>query len=246
MSETRVSPQQFIAGLLRSNITDYNATARDEAGLSVNFIYPDKPRLLNLSAKVQNFPRVAVTKMSINSKGDVGMAGTETEDNVSLLINIYTVKEDIVTVRTSGPESHTYSTGTDIYILSALPASLITLVTGTLNEGAHTFVKGTDYSINDSTGKGRYNSIDWNQGGDTPDDSTVFGVTYSRVLSGVTLAEYIGQDIHIYLRDNWRDDCVPTLFDYILVREPTVISSQDERIQRCELQVQFTGINIGD
>ena len=246
MSETRISPQHFIAGLLRNNITDYNATARANAGLSSNFIYPDKPRLLNLSHKVQNFPRVSVTRMSLNSKGDVGMGGTETEDTVSLLINVYTIKEDIVTVRTSGPEGHTYSSGTDVYILSALPASLITTVTGTLDGVAHTFVKDTDYSINDSTGTGRYNSIDWGHDGDTTAASHSFRVTYTRVLSGVTLAEYIGHDIHIYLRDNWRDDCAPTLFDYILAREPTVISSQDERVQRCELQVQFTGINIGD
>lgn len=246
MSESRISPQSFISGLLRQNIIDYSSSARSGANLSANWIYPDKPRIENLSGNHFNFPRCSVMKMAINSKGDLGAGGTETEDMVNLLINVYTIKEDIVVVRTETEESHTFEDGTDEYTLNSLPASLILTVTGTLDSGANTFISGTDYTLTDADKDGRYDTIDWSAGGDVPDDGTAFLVTYIRVLAGADLAEYIAHDIHIYLRDNWRIDTVPILFDYKMIREPTPISSMNDRIQRCEMQVQFTGVNIGD
>ena len=246
MSESRISPQEFISGKLRIALTDYNSTARAAAGLSANWIYPDKPRILNLEGNQHNFPRVSVTALPKSSKGDLGAGGTETMDMANLLINIYTIKDEPLVVRTTSAESHTFNDGTDEYTLNSLPASLITTITGTLGSSPNTFVSGTDYTLTDSDGDGRYDTIDWNAGGNDPDDGTAFLVTYTRVLSGATLAGYIAQDINIYLRDNWRDDLVPTLFDYVLVKDAGSLSSMDDRIQRSEMQVQFTGVNIGD
>ena len=246
MSESRISAQEFISGKLRGTLTDYNATARAAAGLSTNWIYPDKPRILNISGNKHNFPRVSVTTLPKISKGDLGAGGTETEDVVNLLINVYTIKDEPITVRTTSTESHTFEGGTDEYTLNSLPASLILTVTGTLDSSPKTFVSGTDYTLTDSDNDGRYDTIDWSAGGNNPDNGTAFLVTYTRVLSGATLAEYIAQDINIYLRDNWRTDLVPTLFDYIQIKDAGSLSSMDDRIQRSEMQVQFTGVNIGD
>lgn len=246
MSESRISPQEFISGKLRGVLTDYNSAARAAAGLSINWIYPDKPRIMNISKNNHNFPRISITALPKISKGDLGAGGTETEDVTNLLINIYTIKDEPITVRTTSDESHTFEDGTDEYILNSLPASLILTITGTLSSSLNTFILGTDYTLKDSDGDGRYDAIDWSVGGSNPDNGTAFLVTYTRVLSGATLAEYIAQDIHIYLRDNWRTSLVPTLFDYIQIKDAGSLSSMDDRIQRSEMQVQFTGINIGD
>ena len=64
MADEAITPQQFVSGKLRNNITDPNSTNRAAAELSANWIYPDKPRLLALSGNENNFPRIAVTKMN--------------------------------------------------------------------------------------------------------------------------------------------------------------------------------------
>lgn len=246
MAEERVTPQEFISGKLRGNITDPNATARASAGLSVNWIYPDRPLIKNLSANENNFPRISVTRLDIGSQGDIGIGGTETYDDVNLLINVWTIREKAQTVVSTSDESKTFLIGTDIYNLNNLPVSSISSVTGTLSSAAHTFVKGTDYQLVDDDGDGRFDSIDWSLGGDDPDNNTAILVTYVRSLSGYALAEYLAQSAHIYLRDNWRTDIAPTLFDYVRTREPAFIEEMDGRIERVEIQVKFDGINIGD
>ena len=147
MSESRISAQEFISGKLRGTLTDYNSIARAAANLSTNWIYPDKPRIMNISKNKHNFPRVSVTALPKISKGDLGAGGTETEDVVNLLINIYTIKDEPITVRTTSDESHTFEDGTDEYTLNSLPASLILTITGTLDSSPNTFVSGTDYIL---------------------------------------------------------------------------------------------------
>jgi len=246
VTDTRVSPQEFITGLLRANLTDYNATARASAGLSSNWIYPDRPLLAAMIDNENNFPRLSVTRMDTSSKGDIGMGGTETEDTVILLVNAYTIKTKLCTVRTETNESHTFASGTDEYTLDVTPATNITEVTGTLSSSAHTFILDTDYQLIDADSDGRFDSIDWGLGGDVPDDTTDFYVDYVRKLEGDILAEYIIDDVNIYLRDNWRDDTVPTLFDYINVRKSAIADEMSGRIKRCELQIRLGGVNIND
>lgn len=247
MTDSRVSPQEFITGLLRANITDPNATARAAAGLSSNWIYPDRPLLAAIVNKEDNFPRISVTRMDTSSNGDIGMGSTETEDSVTLLINVYTIKtKPLITVNTVTNESHAFASGTDEYALSETPATSITEVTGTLSSGAHTFVETTDYLLIDNDSDGRFDSIDWGQGGDTPDDTTDFYVDYVRKLEGDTLAEYLVSSVNIFLRDNWRTHTVPTLFDYQNVRISQVMDEIGGRIKRCEIQIKLIGININD
>ena len=69
MSESRISAQEFISGKLRVALTDYNSTARVAAGLSTNWIYPDKPRIMNISGNKHNFPRVSVTALPKKEQG---------------------------------------------------------------------------------------------------------------------------------------------------------------------------------
>jgi len=247
MTDSRVSPQEFITGLLRANITDPNATARAAAGLSSNWIYPDRPLLEAIVNNENNFPRISVTRMDTSSMGDIGIGGTETEDTVTLLINAYTIKtKPLLAVNTVSNESHTFAAGTDEYALDETPVTGITEVTGTLSSAAHTFVETTDYLLIDNDSDGRYDSIDWGQGGDTPDDTTDFDVDYVRKLEGDTLAEYLVGSVNIFLRDYWRTHTVPTLFDYQNVRISSVLDEIGGRIKRCEIQIKFTGINISD
>ena len=247
MTDSRVSPQEFITGLLRANITDPNATARAAAGLSSNWIYPDRPLLSAMVDNENNFPRLSVTRMDTSSMGDIGMGGTETEDSVTLLVNAYTIKtKPLIAVNTVTNESHTFASGTDDYALDETPVTGITEVTGTLSSGAHTFVETTDYQLIDNDSDGRYDTIDWSPGGDDPDDTTDFYVDYVRKLEGDTLAEYIVGDVNIFLRDYWRTYTVPTLFDYQNVRISPILDEIGGRIKRCEIQIKFTGINISD
>ena len=246
MTDSRVSPQEFITGLLRANITDPNATARAAAGLSTNWIYPDRPLLAAMVDNENNFPRISVTRMDTSSMGDIGVGGTETEDSVTLLINIYAIKNKLCTVKTVTNESHTFASGTDKYLLDDTPATGISEVTGTLSGVPHTFVITTDYLLIDNDSDGRYDSIDWSPAGDNPDDATAFLVDYVRKLEGDTLVDYLADSVHIYLRDNWRTAIVPTLFDYINVRKSAVMDEIGGRVKRVELQIKLKGVNISD
>lgn len=243
MADEAVTPQEFISGKLRGNITDPNATARAAANLSTNWIYPDKPRLLALSGNENNFPRISVTKMGLSTIQEIGMGGSETEDGVDLLINVYTIKDKLLTVKETTEEEHTFATGTDTYALTNTPLTSITAVTGIVSGDPHTFTT-SDYQITDDDSDGRFDSIIW-LGVVLPDDATAFKVTYRRQLSGQALVEYLAQKVHEYLRDNWRTAIVPTLYDYFKIRT-SLLEELDGRIQRNELQVKFKGINIGD
>jgi hypothetical protein len=125
MADEAVTPQQFVMGKLRTNITDVNATARVAAGHSASWIYSDKPKLFALISDNDNFPRISVTRMSLGMEKELGMGGTETEDFVHLLINVYTIKDRPLTVKTTTNEEHVYATGTSVYALTNTPASII-------------------------------------------------------------------------------------------------------------------------
>lgn len=242
MADEAVTPQQFITGKLRANITDVNATARVAAGHSTSWIYPDKPKLFALISDNDNFPRISVTRMSLGMEKELGMGGTETEDFVHLLINIYTIKDRPLTVKTTTDEEHTYDTGTSVYALTNTPASVISSVSGTVSGEDYDFA-ATDFQIIDNDSDGRFDSLQWLV--TTPDDTTTFSITYTRTLPGELLGEYLALKIHQYLRDNWRTDLIPTLYNYFKVGIKDM-DQLDGRIIRIELQVKFNGVNIGD
>lgn len=64
------------------------------------------------------------------------------------------------------------------YLLDKAPVDRVDRIDGTLDGRDHTFVKGTDYQVIDTNGDGELDTIDWDVGGDQPDDNTDFFVTY--------------------------------------------------------------------
>lgn len=236
----RVFPPEFISGILRAEITDVN-TSR-----SSNWIYPDKPRLLQISANRNNFPRVGIVEMRPPSTvRELGIGGTETEDEVTLGINVYTVKEQLLTV-TSTSQSFTFDVeDSDLSVQLTVEPITTATVTGTVGGVAYTFIKEQDYILIDNNSDGRYDGIQWTTDGDKPDDETSFTVTGIRQLAGEDLSRHLAHTIHMYLRDNWRDDIAPTLYGYQKLDMNTV-PELDGTIARTELRVKFSGINIGD
>ena len=237
MALSEVSIEDRIVGLLRQHIPDYQAR-------SSNWIYADRPLVEKLIGNKANFPRISVEPMASNSIQQIGVNTTELEEAVSLLINVWCVKDDPLDVLNTVAESHTFDDTEDIYALINIPASKITAVTGTVSGNAYTFAS-TDYTILDNDSDGMYESIQW-LGLNDPDDATAFLVTYARVAEGIELAKYVGLQVHQYLRDNWQDDLVPYIHNYKKIAGRPVTFEQSIGVYRYELQIGFTGINIGD
>lgn len=89
-------------------------------------------------------------------------------------------------------ESHTFSTGTDIYPLNkgvSMVNDGISQVTGTLNASSTTFVEDTDYQEVDNDTDGSDDAIDWSLAGDDPDDGTDFFVTYE-ITEDIEIDQY--------------------------------------------------------
>ena len=70
-------------------------------------------------------------------------------------------------------ESHTFSTGTDIYALDYTTGINVTKITGIVGGSPHTFVLTTDYLVLSSPAR-----IDWSPAGTNPDNTTDFLVDY--------------------------------------------------------------------
>lgn len=235
----KVEPDVRIAGVLQANLTDY------QSGRTGRWVWAGRPDLEKLINDTSNFPLISVESMGTNTLQQMGTDTDEVEDKLSLLINVWCVRKDFKDVISTTDESHTFATGTDEYTLTNIPASSISSVTGTLSSVAHTFVKDTDYQIYDNDGDGLYDSIQW-LGVDTPDNSTTFLVTYARILEGQDLANYIALEAHIYLRDNWKDDLAPILYNYVRSGWESPKFEQGIGLFRKELKCDFKGLNIGD
>lgn len=236
MSLSEVSIEDRIVGVLRQNISDPQTR-------SSKWIYADRPLVEVLIGSKLNFPRISVEPMNISSIQQIGVDTDALEESVSLLINVWTVRKDILPIQTTSAESHTYSTGTDTYSLTNIPLSQISSIEGTVGGTPYTFA-ATDYTILDSDGDGLYDSVQWLV--TTPDDATSFEVSYVRVAEGLELAKHIALQIHQYLRDNWKTDLMPQFYDYQRQGLRPILFEQNIGIFRCELQVGFKGINIGD
>lgn len=239
-----VSLSQFIVGKLRINLTDYNSNRGSQFG---NWIYPDSPMIVKLLNNASNFPRISVESISHSTSGEMGMQDTSHEETETLKITVWSVKNLICTVESTIAESHTFITNTQIYPLTNLPFSTISLVTGTLaTVPDHTFVSGTDYQVKDNGGDGFLDSIEWLTTGNEPDNGTDFDVSYNRKASSTELARLIGQNVNEYLRDNWRGWSEHNVWSYRMISANPIPFDEEIGIYRYELQVQFTGINIGE
>lgn len=81
---------QILSDLLREEITDPNTV---RGALGTQWIYPDIPRIMDLSEDKNNFPRVSIVEIGISSNGDLGMGSTETEDVVTLSVDVWAYQD---------------------------------------------------------------------------------------------------------------------------------------------------------
>ena len=234
MSLKNIDAAQYITGKLRQNLTDYNSSAR--AGSFGNWIYPDRPMLMKLISNKNNFPRISVEQGNINTVNEIGFGCSDMEESVTLTINIWTMREVLCEVSRTTDETHTYETGTSIYTLENLPVSNIVSILP--------YIKDTDYKLVDNDGDGFYDSVEWIDS--HPANGATFNVTYTRNASADELVRIIAGDIHKYLRENWRDWSGLPLYSYELSSNMPVPFEQNINVYRRELQVRFTGINIGE
>ena len=239
----RISLAHYITGKLRQNMTDYNASNR--ASQFGQWIYPDRPKIMKLLNDKDNFPRISVESVSTPSNTEIGMSCPDLEETGTLRINVWAPMDLVCDIKTTSEEVHSYTDGTSGYTLNNLPLSTITLVTGTLGGVPHTFIKNTDYTIMDSDSDGFFDSVEW-LSGNTPDNATDFKISYKRIANGTELCRIISQDINKYLRENWRLwDNVP-LWSYKKIADNPVDLDTEMNLWHHELQIQFTGINIGE
>ena len=245
MTLNNISLASYITGLLRQNITDPNSVNR--ASQFGQWVYSDKPKIMKLLNDKNNFPRISCETISNNTVGDMGMECSEQLESYPLKINVWTVRDLLCDIQSTISEDHTYVSGTDIYELTNLPTSKISLVLGTLvTVPAHTFVKGTDYNLVDSDSDGFYDSIEWlGAPGDKPDDGTDFYVSYQRSASADELCRFIAQEINQYLR-TWRTWPERIVWSYRKTGGTPVDFDNEHGVYKYELTCSFEGINIGD
>ena len=242
MALNNISLAQYIVGKLRQNLTDYNSSNRTSS--YGNWIFPDKPMITKLLNNKNNFPRISVEEMPRNTISEMGMRCSDHEENQSLKINIWSVRDLICDITSTTDEAHAYVSGTNEYDLTNLPFSDISIVSGTKDGESYTFIKGTDYQSYDSDSDGFKDQIKWL--GDVPDNGTSFYVNYARKGIGAELVRIIAQDIHTYLRDNWRNWSERSFWNYRLISANPIDFDENISVYRYEIQIQFAGINIGE
>lgn len=244
MTLTNTSLSNYITGKIRNNITDPNLVNRHaQFG---NWVFSDKPKIVKLLNQKNNFPRISVESITSNTVEDMGMELSDQLETAPLKITVWTVTDLICDVKSTSEEEHIYLTGTNKYLLSNIPTSNISLVTGTLSAvSGHTFIKGTDYQLIDNTSNGFYDTIEW-LGTDKPDNNTIIYISYQRRAAGDELCRFIAQEINKYLRDNWRDWTERIVWSYKKTGGTPIDFDTDIGVHRYELTISFEGINIGD
>ena len=243
MTLKNVSLASYIIGKIRKNIVDPNSDNR--ASQFGQWAYADKPMITKLLNDKNNFPRISCESVSHTTDSEMGMGCLEHLEDNHLKITVWSVRDLVCTIKSTTDETHGYTTGTDVYELTNLPTSNISMVTGTLSGTPHTFLKGTDYSLVDQDLDGFYDSISW-LGVDLPDNGSDFSVSYQRKVSADELCRFIAYEINEYLRDNWRLWSEAIVWDYRKTGGTPVDFDSDIGVFKYELTCSFQGINIGD
>lgn len=246
-----ISAAQYISGKLRygvhnGDLTDYNSSNR--ASTFSNWIYPDRPRVTDLLKNKSNFPRVSLETMDESTIKRLGMRSTQHHDLVQLSINVWVPPNLTCEVSNTATEDHTYVTGTDVYEIDNIPASIIgATIDGTKAAGVWSFDRGVDYQLIDNDYDGLYDSVEW-LGVDEPDNGTTFTIAYNRKASGEELTRIIAKDIDKYIRENWITwaESDHELYYYKVTSSRPVKLDQHENINRYEIFCTFSGINIGE
>lgn len=240
-----IQPVDKIVAYLRTVLTDYNSTARSAAGLSSNWIYPDRPLVKNMLGEKNNFPRIGIWTLPESTLEKLAMDDTENYDLMRFQGEVVTVKKLVCTTVSTTDESHVFSTGTNDYLLSNAPVTHITSVTGTLSGSPYTFGLDVDYSLVDSDDDMHSDTIRWLDH-DKPDNGTTFYVDYERNEHGWELAHHIVRDIKKALRENWETNTLlEGLYNPRFMMQPVDID-EDIGIFRYQIEIQFEGINLGE
>lgn len=251
MSITNISAAQYISGKLRygvhnGDLIDYNSSSRPST--FTHWIYPDKPRVVDLLRNKNNFPRISIESMDDSTINRLGIGSLQYHERIQLSINVWSPPTLVCQVANTSSEDHTFVTGTDDYELDNLPVSILgNAIDGTMTGGAHSFDRGTDYELIDADYDGMYDSVHW-LGVDEPDNGTTFTCAYNRKASGDELCRLIAKDVHNYIRTNWIDWVAADqeLKNYKVVSSKPVVFDEITQINRYEMFVAFSGINIGN
>lgn len=228
------------------DLTDYNSANR--AATFGNWIFPDRPRLTSLLKNKNNFPRVSVESMDHSTLKLMGMQSTMHHDLVQLSINVYSPPNLTCEISNTATEDHVYATGTTVYEIDNIPASIIgATIDGTKGGVVWSFDRGTDYELIDNNYDGLYDSVSW-LGVDLPDDASTFTIAYNRKASGEELCRIIAQDINKYIRENWRlwFEADKELTNYHVVSSRPVALDEYSNVNRYEIFCTFKGINLGE
>lgn len=251
MTISNISAAQYISGKLRlgvhnSDLTDYNSGNR--ASTFSNWIYPDRPRITDLLKNKHNFPRISVESMDNSTLRWLGMGSTDQHGIVQLGINVWCPQNLTCEVASTASEDHVYATGTSTYGLDNVPVSILgAAIDGTKTGGAFSFTRGSDYELIDDDYDGLYDSVKW-LGVNIPDDATTFTCAYNRKATGAELCRIIAGDVNKYIRENWLAWLATDheLKNYKVVSSRPVKLDEMQTVNRYEMYVTFTGLNIGE
>lgn len=236
MQTKKISPEDRIVGLLSKSLTDY-------AGRGSQWIFPFRPNIKDIMAHPDKFPLVVVEAKSMNTVRQVGIGEPDLEETINFFIDVYTRAKEIFTID-NYTFTYLYNPGTSLYSLETIPISKIQSITGVVNGEPYMFLT-SDYMLVDSDSDGYYDHVAFT-GNTIPDVESLFVVNSTYVASEGELARIIAQDIADCLRDRWMTDLVPYLFDFKKIGFTPVPFEMEMGLYRHELQVSFTGINIGD
>lgn len=251
MSIENISAAQYLSGKLRQGVqdgslVDYNSAARPSN--FTHWIYPDRPRIIDLLKNKHNFPRISVESMDESTISRLGMSSLQYHELVQLSISVWSPPNLTCQVANVATEDHTYALATDYYELDNQPVSIIgAAIDGTKDAGAYSFTRGTDYELADNNHDGFFDSVHW-LGVNEPDDVTDFTVAYNRKASGDELCRLIAKDVHNYIRENWITWVATDqeLKNYKVISSRPVTFNPTQNVNRFEMFITFTGINIGN
>lgn len=177
-----------------ADIQDAIEEARSVA-IQHNFVRPELVQI-NLTIEVEG---TSISTGNIQSAvtsyiNERGLGESIFRDKIiQLVLNADSQVENIDTLEVSvSNEQITFSSGTDIYNLSKGVQMIndgITEVDGEVSGNSTVFTEGTDYEEIDDDSDTSDDSIDWGQGGATPDDGSDFFVTY-RVDEDIPIDQY--------------------------------------------------------
>lgn len=224
-------PEDIISGFLQKSLPDpKNRGSR--------WIYPEKPQLLDLIDDVSNFPIISIESLGSSTISQLSLDCAGQEDFINLLVNAWSIKDDLVELE-SNEETITFSENSD-YLLNNIPFNKIVSI---YNHTAQQSVELQNYNIKDSAGYGIYDSVFIS--GQNEGDS--LSIKTSRMGEGVDVVNYLIQESHKLLRDNWHTVLTEyNFFDYVRTGNSSVMFEEDIRLYRKEMQIRLNAINAGD